>query len=61
MAVAFGTLPAVVVVGRLMDWWAGCSPAAVLLRSHLRGWRAHARRVLCCSAQLVSGRGGACL
>lgn len=32
LAVAFGTLPAVVLVGRLTEWWAGSSPAATLLR-----------------------------
>jgi len=45
LALAFGTLPAVVLVGRLTEWWTGSSPAAVLLRSHWGGRRAQASRV----------------
>ncbi len=57
VAVAFGTLPAVVLVGWVIEWWAGSSPYAVLLRSHLCGRRAQARRAARRITRFLAGAG----
>ncbi len=63
LAAALGTLPAVMLMGRLTEWWVGSSPAAVLLRSHWGGRRAQpgrvARRAARSTTQTPAGAGRA--